>query len=131
MTNRFVRVFVIALAGALIAAMASPANAVEVEVKFSKYLTKAMPRIDVVEREREEYFRRYRQTRRHSRELTTVRWPAVKWADELLIPDLDDYSVEALIQGLVSTSLEVLEPNFEGRHGNTGLNVLDNEHTQL
>lgn len=105
MTAKFLPVLGIALAGLLFSAAGS-AEAVEVDIRFSKYLTKVMPRVNVVEREREEYFRRYRQTRRHSRELASARWPSVQWANEVLIPDLNDFSVEALTSGFVTASLE-------------------------
>ena len=105
MKAKFLPVFVIALAGLLFSAAGS-AGAVEVDIKFSKYLTKVMPRLDLIEREREEYFRRYRQSRRNSRELSTSRWPAVQWANEVLIPDLNDFSVEALTRAFVTASLE-------------------------
>lgn len=105
MKAKFLPVLGIALAGFLFSAAGS-AEAVEVDIRFSKYLTKVMPRINVVERQREEYFRRYRLTRRHTRGLSFARWPAVQWANQVLIPDLNDFSVEALTRGFVTASLE-------------------------
>lgn len=110
MTVKFLPVFGIALAGFLFSAAAGSAGAVEVDIKFSQHLAKVMPRVNAIERQREEVFRRHRQTPRtsivHDRRFATVRWPAVQWASEVLIPDFDDFSVEALTRGLVTASLE-------------------------
>ena len=110
MKVKFLPVFGIALAGFLFSAAAGSAGAVEVDIKFSEKLAKVMPMINGVERKREEQFRRYRQTKRtsfnNSRRLANSRWPAVQWANEVLIPDFDDFSVEALTRGFVTASLE-------------------------
>lgn len=110
MTVKFLAVFGIALAGLLLSAAAGSAGAVEVDIKFSQHLAKVMPKINVIERQREEYFRRHRQTPRTSinnaRRFATSRWPAVQWANEVLIPDFDDFSIEALTRGFVTASLE-------------------------
>ena len=110
MKVKFLPVFGIALAGFLFSAAAGSAGAVEVDINFSAKLAKVMPTINGVERKREEQFRRYRQTKRtsfnNSRRLAIARWPAVQWANEVLIPDFDDFSVEALTRGFVTASLE-------------------------
>lgn len=110
MKVKFLPIFGIALAGFLFSAAAGSAGAVEVDIKFSEKLAKVMPMINGVERKREEQFRRYRQTKRtgfnNSRRLANARWPAVQWANEVLIPDFADFSVEALTRGFVTASLE-------------------------
>ena len=110
MTVKFLPVFGLALAGFLFSAAAGSAGAVEVDIKFSEKLANVMPKVNQLERKREEQFRRYRQTKRtgfnNSRRLATARWPAVQWANEVLIPDFDDFSVEALTRGFVLASLE-------------------------
>ena len=110
MTAKFPTVFGIVLAGFLFSAAAGSAGAVEVDIKFSQHLAKAMPRINVIERQREKYFRQHRRTPstsiKSTRMFATSRWSAVQWANEVLIPDVNDFSVEALTRGFVTASLE-------------------------
>jgi len=77
-----------------------------VEVTYGEKFARIAPRVDVVERKQEKYFRRYRETRRYSRNLAFARWPSVEWASELLVPEVDNFSVESLVRGLVTASLE-------------------------
>lgn len=109
MATKFLPVFGIALAGFLFSAAAGSAGAVDVDIKFSQNLAKVMPKVNSIERQREDQFRRYRQTKRtsfnNSRRLASAHWPAVQWANEVLVPDFDDFSVEALTRGFVSASL--------------------------
>ena len=110
MTAKFPTVFGIVLAGFQFSAAAGSAGAVEVDIKFSQHLAKAMPRINVIERQREKYFRQHRRTPstsiKSTRMFATSRWSAVQWANEVLIPDVNDFSVEALTRGFVTASLE-------------------------
>jgi hypothetical protein len=110
MTVKILSVLGIAFAGLLFSAVAGSAGAVEVDIKFSERLAKLMPKINRIERGREEHFRRTRQTQKttlvNPRRYARIRWPAIDWANEVLVPDFDDFSVETLTRGLVAASLE-------------------------
>lgn len=110
MKSGLTSLFAAVMAGFLLVAATGTAGAVEVEVQFAKYLIKNMPAIDALEREREEQFRKFRQTERtnfnNSRRLAHTRWSNVNWANEVLVPDYDDFSVTELTRRMVAASLE-------------------------
>jgi hypothetical protein len=92
-----------------------------VEVKFSKFLDKRMDRISAIDKNREEVFRQYRidnatSIQRPRGVLNKGRFFQTEWANERLIPDIEQYSVPALITEMMKRGIEGANPDgFDGR----------------
>ncbi|UTW54975.1 hypothetical protein [Kordiimonas sp. SCSIO 12610] len=92
-----------------------------IELSFSKYLAKRMDRISAIDKQREEVFRDFRrdgsrQAQRPRDRLNNSRFFQTEWANERLIPNLDDYSVPALIEEMMKRGIEEASPDgFNGR----------------
>lgn len=112
--------YVLALcAGHAADAQTSPASGRQVEIAFSERLARSLPAIDRIERVREERFRASRidttADRRSVFHHAAARTTGVQWAGERLIPELEQYSVEALLRALVETNLDRAAPDFTGK----------------
>jgi len=100
-----------AIFAALVLALgASGAFAANVEVGFSSKLTRNMASLNSIEREREANFRKFYDDYRASKTETARRFDNVKfgkvaWAGETLIPNIEDFTVEAFIKALVQENL--------------------------
>ena len=98
------------IAALLMAVGSSGAFAANVEVGFSGKLARNMDRLNSIEREREENFRKFYDDYQASRTQTARRFDTVKfgnvaWAGETLIPNIDDFTVENFIKALVQENL--------------------------
>ena len=90
--------------------IASTAFAADVEVDFSSYLNGKMGALNRIEKDREERFRRNLDdanitSLKSPRRANVTRFGNVAWAGELLIPDLNNYTVENLTIALVKETL--------------------------
>lgn len=100
--------FACALVGA---ATGMPANAdvPDVEIKFSDRIQENLKSIDRIELRREKFFRKYRiegANRRDVGNLNRSRFNNTEFATERLIPEIDDFSVNALMNAVLENSLE-------------------------
>lgn len=98
-------------AAVLFAAGQATAFAAEVEVGFSGKLARNMDRLNAIEQEREENFRKYTDDIeaapvRSDRRFDRVKFADVAWAGETLIPDLGNYTVENFLRALVQENLK-------------------------
>ena len=114
--SRLLLIFALALGFVGIPAIASAD--VEVDVEFSSHVAGLVGGIDRVELRREKYFRQStvdQRTRIRARErLNNGMFSHTEWAGELLIPELENYSMENLIRALVIESLERAGIDFDG-----------------
>ncbi|MCK0067912.1 hypothetical protein [Kordiimonas laminariae] len=100
------------------AAFALPAKA-EVTVTFSDYLNKKMGQIDRIEKSRESKFREASAEGPNPRVATgaavlKTRFRDMNWGNAELIPDVDNYNVEALITAMMELGVKEAAPDFEG-----------------
>jgi hypothetical protein len=101
-------------------AIANP-DSNNVEVNFSSFLEKRMDRITALDKQREETFRKYRrdgarQSQLPRDRLNQSRFIQTEWANERLIPDIEQYSVPSLITEMMKRGIQGANPNgFEGR----------------
>lgn len=92
-----------------------------VELSFSDYLNKRMERISAIDKQREEVFRDFRrdgsrQAQRPRDALNKNRFFDTEWANERLIPDLNQYSVPGLITEMMERGIKEANPDgFDGR----------------
>jgi hypothetical protein len=98
-----------------------------IELSFSKYLDKRMDRISAIDKRREEVFRKFRrdggrQAQRPRDALNNSRFQT-EWANERLIPDIDDYSVPTLISEMMKRGVDAANP--EGFDGKIVLEIKD------
>ncbi|WP_262694607.1 hypothetical protein [Kordiimonas aquimaris] len=103
--------FMMVAATALPMMLAVPASA-DVEVVFSEQIEGDMDRLNQLEVRREEFFRKYRQEgsrRFRPGRADQVYFKNVKFAHEKLIPEVDDYSVQALANAMVAYNLSKIE----------------------
>ena len=91
---------------------------VEVEVEFSDRVANVLGRIDRIELRREGYFRQYsvdlRSRLRSTQRLNNSMFSNTEWAGELLIPELENYSLENLLRALVVESINRAGIEFDG-----------------
>lgn len=97
-------------AALLIAIGSSGAFAANVEVGFSGKLARNMDKLNSIEREREENFRKFYDDYQASRTQTARRFDTVKfgnvaWAGQTLIPNIEEFTVENFIKALVQENL--------------------------
>jgi hypothetical protein len=101
--------------------VAAIAEGETVELSFSKYLDKRMDRISAIDKQREQVFRDFRrdgsrQAQRPRDALNNSRFFQTEWANERLIPDMDDYSVPTLITEMMARGIKGANPEgFDGR----------------
>ena len=86
-----------------------------VEVVLSTFLNKRLASIDAIERDREEQFRRLTFDSPSNRSETDLRFnnsrfSKVKWANETLVPDVENYGVETLLRAMVEENLRRAAP---------------------
>lgn len=84
------------------------ASAADVEVKFSPRIQDNLATLDRVEKKREIFFRKYREegaNRIPNSTLNVTRFSGTEFGTERLIPDVDDFSVAALVEAMASYSL--------------------------
>ncbi|RMF16195.1 MAG: hypothetical protein D6757_03155 [Alphaproteobacteria bacterium] len=92
---------------------------VKVEVTYGQPLADKVAAIDAIEQMLEQRFRNNRYYARSYREAgilrnTRTRFAKVKWANELLIPDVKDYTLNHLIAAVTRYELDRALPDFEG-----------------
>ena len=113
------------IAAAMLAAMPAAAQIApetknySVEVGYSDSLNKVIDRVNRVEQVMEERFRKYRHTQRSHRAAGIFRFAEAKtagtrWANETLIPKVDEYTVTNLIKALTADNINRASPEFEG-----------------
>lgn len=120
---RFVySLFVVALLAAMPAAaqIAPEMKTYSVEINFREGIADILGRVDHVERVMEERFRKYRHTQRSHREAGVFRFSkslteGTRWANETLIPEVENYTVTNLITALTADNINRAAPEFEGR----------------
>lgn len=91
-----------------LAGFAQIASAQDVEVKFSPRIENNLSSIDRIELKREKYFREYRlegANRRNVRNLNTSVFIETEFANERLIPDIEDFSFRALVEAMAAHDL--------------------------
>jgi len=91
-----------------------------IEVVFSDSISQALERVNHVERILEERFRKFRHTQRSHRSAGVFRFSrtltdGTRWANETLIPELENYTVVNLMKALTADNLARAVPDFEGR----------------
>jgi len=100
-----------------VSAIIPPAVA-NVEIVFSDYLQSKMIKISYHDKKREEAFREYRaegnksDARAGRFAYRNHRVPG--WANENLIPNIDNYDVPSLIQAMMERGLKEADPDFDG-----------------
>jgi hypothetical protein len=91
------------------------------EINFSTFLDKRMDRISAIDKRREEAFHKYRRDGARISQLprdllNNGRFPQTQWANERLIPDLEQYSIPSLIAEMMKRGIEGANPDgFDGR----------------
>lgn len=82
-----------------------------VDVSFTGRLVGDVARIDKIEQRREKYFRKHRgETRRHrAPKLARARYAKAEFAGERLVPELENYSFEAIVRSAVKRDVAVME----------------------
>jgi len=114
------------LAAAVLAAMPAAAQIApetkgySVEVNFREGIANILGRVDRVEQVMEERFRKYRHTQRSHRQAGVFRFSkalthGTRWANETLIPEVENYTVVNLIAALTADNINRAAPEFEGR----------------
>ena len=98
---------------AMLIACVSPAKATEVVIEFGSSLQKHMARLNVYEKNRELEFRDQRQDSVYR---SPARWYGLSTAEERLIPDIEDYSVETLVQRMAEYNLEHIGEHETDHH---------------
>jgi len=98
--------------------LAMPAQA-EVEVTFSDHLSGHMDRITSIDEQREAVFREFRAegargNLQPNARLNRSRFAGTEWAHERLFPEIEDYSVPALIQAMMERGVKEADPDFDG-----------------
>ena len=91
-----------------------------VEINFSDGIADILGRVDRVEQIMEERFRKYRHTQRSHREAGVFRFSkslteGTRWANETLIPEVENYTVTNLMTALTAANINRATPDFEGR----------------
>lgn len=92
--------------------LATPASAMDVDVKFSSKIEDHLSSIDRIELRRETFFREYRvegANRRQVGNLNVNRFAETEFANERLIPDIDDFSFENLVAAMAEYDLKQIE----------------------
>lgn len=103
----------------LICTTAMSAHALQVNVDFSPELERYIPRIDAIEKQREEQFRQTLTSTQ--RPLNSVfrfnrqQLEGTDWAGQRLIDSVDQYTVENLIQELIEDNLARLDVALDDR----------------
>lgn len=121
MKTLYTKAALLAIGLALSATSSANINNDTLEVNFSKHLDKYMDRISAVDKRREISFRRYRADgalvgQRTREVLNRSRFFETEWANERLIPNIDDYSVPLLITEMMKRGIEGANPEgFDGR----------------
>jgi len=100
-------------------APAAPVSA-DVEIVFSDYLQDKMSRISLLDKKREEVFRQFRTDGTRSSissraSLNRSRFSRTEWANERLIPDIDNYDVPSLIRAMMERGIQEADPDFDGK----------------
>ncbi len=95
------------------------ADHVKVEVTYEAPLADKVPVINAVEQMLEQRFRKNRYYARSFREAgimrgTKSRFAKVKWANELLIKDVKDYTLDNLLAAITRYELKRALPDFSG-----------------
>jgi hypothetical protein len=120
------RILTLLFAGLLVAFGAAGASAANVEVVFSGKLARNMDKLNSIEREREENFRKFYDDYRASLTETARRFDRVKfgnvaWAGETLVPNIENFTVENFLKALVQEDLR--RAGFENVDGTLRLQI--------
>lgn len=103
-----IRLMVIAIVSVMASSVPAQADG-DIEVTLSARLQAIEARIDRIERDREERFRKNQHydvnPARSSRRFASTHYQNVAWANELLISDVADYGLRNLLSALVNESL--------------------------
>ncbi len=109
------------LAATMVAAMVVPSVAAEADVKvsFTDRLQSKMDRINAIDLKREEAFREFRTEGTRgglppNAKLNASLFAGTEWANERLFPDIKDYNVPALFQGMMERGIKAADPDFDG-----------------
>ncbi len=102
------------LAGAVALGLSAPASAsaMDVEVKLSPRIENNLKSIDRIELRRESFFREYRvegANRRPVGNLNVNRFAETEFANERLIPEIDNFSFANLAEAMAAHSLSTVE----------------------
>ncbi len=87
---------------------AQPAVAADVEVNFSPLIQKNLARLNIMEKKREAFFRKYREegaNRIPNSIVNVTRFSGTEFGTERLIPQVEDFSVSALVEAMATYSL--------------------------
>ncbi|SDE69428.1 MULTISPECIES: hypothetical protein [Kordiimonas] len=99
-------------------AVPSGAEALDIQLKFSKRLEKDMKKINEKELQREAMFRKYRielEPGKKAKNLMIDKYQDTIWANEYLLPDLNTYSVPNLMRTMAWAAFhQIAEPGFNG-----------------
>lgn len=107
------------LLGVLVAGFGVLPAKADVTVTFSDYLVKKMKQINRVEVNREGKFRNVNIEGPNANLVKgaaalKTRYNDMAWGNEALIPDIDDYNVEALITAMMERGVREAAPGFDG-----------------
>ena len=116
------RAIVTPLAAALIgvfSVVAAPAASAEVEIIFAGNLSGKMSKVSSIDAKREKVFREYRAegTRpslKPRASLNRSRFAGTEWGNERLIPNLDDYGAQGLLEAMMERGIKEANPAFDG-----------------
>ena len=85
--------------------LAQPAAATNVEVKFSPRIQENLKSLNIIEKKREAFFRKYREegaNRIPNSIVNVARFSGTEFGTERLIPDVEDFSVAALVEAMAT-----------------------------
>lgn len=91
---------------------AQPAVAADVEVKFSPTIQENLARLNIMEKKREAFFRKYREegaNRIPNSIVNVTRFSGTEFGTERLIPKMEDFSVAALVEAMATYNLAQVE----------------------
>jgi hypothetical protein len=104
----------LSIAGFSLLFAALPAYSADVSVTLSDHLNGLLGRMNDIEQTREESFRNYRSenlnTGKYRDKISRSEYKDTPWAGEALIPNLADYSVEALAVEMLQAGLRTVNP---------------------
>lgn len=95
------------------------ARAANVNITFNDFLTRQLPAINEIEQEREQIFREFRMEGTRTAippnaSTNRGRFGKTVWANERLVPEISQYTVERLFHALFVSGLKQVAPAFAG-----------------
>lgn len=105
--------------GVLMSAFSLGAFAADAEVVFTGRVAKDLPRLEKLEQRREKFFREYRQEgarRVDVSKIDAALFAKAEFAHERLIPNEDDFSIQALANAMAVYSFDKVAARNPGEH---------------